>query len=239
MRQVPFYLLIGNGHVSRHFQHYFSLLNISFTLWHRQLSLKKLNEQLEFCTHILILINDDAIENFIVENLKNSNAIKIHFSGSLVTNHAHGAHPLMTFSNSLYPKNRYLTIHFVVDRDAPSFEKLLPGVPNPHSYLDKDLKEKYHALCVLSGNYSCMLWQKLFATFENEFNIPLSAAHPYLQQQTQNIIDNYQLALTGPLVRNDEKTIIKNLSALSFDSFQQVYQSFVSCYQQQREGEIK
>jgi 2-dehydropantoate 2-reductase len=233
MRQVPHYLLIGNGRVSRHFQYYFSLLNISFTLWHRGLSLTKLNEQLKYCTHILILISDDAIERFITENIKNTTALCIHFSGSLVTEQAYGAHPLMTFSNNLYSKEHYLTIHFVIDADAPHFEILLPDVPNHHSRLQKTLKEKYHALCVLSGNFSCMLWQKLFSSLEHEFNIPQLAAHPFLRQQTQNILDHYQAALTGPLVRDDSKTINKNLSALAEDSFQQVYQSFVSCYQMQ------
>jgi len=233
MGQVPHYLLIGNGRVSRHFQHYFSLLNISFSLWHSNFSLATLNEQLKSCTHILILISDDAIESFITENLNNTTALRIHFSGSLSLEQAYGAHPLMTFSSDLYAKERYLTIHFVIDDDAPDFEILLPGIPNSHSRLQKINKEKYHALCVLSGNFSCMLWQKLFSSLENEFNIPQSAAYPFLQQQTQNLLDHYQSALTGPLVRDDKKTITKNLAALSEDLFQQVYQSFVSCYQMQ------
>ena len=233
MRQVPHYLLIGNGRVSRHFQHYFSLLNISFTLWHRKLPLAELHEKLSVATHILILINDDAIENFIEEHLKNTQAIRIHFSGSLVTDLAYGAHPLMTFNNTLYSPEHYSTIHFVTDADAP--DTLLPDVPNQHVRLQKNMKAKYHALCVLSGNFSCMLWQKLFASFENEFNIPPSIAHGYLRQQTQNILDNYQTALTGPLVRDDQKTIEKNISALEADSFQKIYTSFVECYQLQKE----
>lgn len=231
MRQVPRYLLIGNGRVSRHFQHYFSFLNISFTLWHRKFSLTQLYEQLKACTHVLILISDDAIENFIEENLKNTTALCIHFSGSLVIEQAYGAHPLMTFSHSLYTQDHYSTMYFVIDDDAPEFEILLPGISNSHARLQKALKAKYHALCVLSGNFSCMLWQKLFFSFESEFNISQSAAHSFLRQQTQNIIDHYQSALTGPLVRNDENTIKKNLFALTADSFQNIYQSFVLCYQ--------
>lgn len=232
MKQVPpHYLLIGNGRVSRHFQHYFSLSNISFSVWHRNFPHAKLNEQLKFCTHILVLISDDWIERFITENLSNTSALCIHFSGSLVTEKAYGAHPLMTFRNELYSQDRYLTMHFVIDQDAPNFEILLPGMLNPHSRLEKKLKEKYHALCVLSGNFSCMLWQKLFSSLENEFNIPQAAAHPFLKQQTQNILDHYQSALTGPLVRDDKKTIRKNLSALDEDSFQKIYQSFVACYE--------
>ncbi len=234
MRQVPQYLLIGNGRVSRHFQYYLSILKIPFTLWYRQLPSEKLKKNLQNSTHILILINDDAIDSFIDENLKNTKALRIHFSGSLVTNQAFGAHPLMTFNQDLYTKDCYQSINFIIDQDAPNFEELLPGFPNTHFRLDKNVKAKYHALCVLSGNYSCMLWQKLFSTFENEFGIPSTAAHPYLQQQVKNLINNYPTALTGPLVRNDTNTIKKNLRALSKDAFKKIYQSFVSCYLYQK-----
>ncbi len=231
MRQVPHYLLIGNGRVSRHFQHYFSSLNISFSVWHRNHPIAELNQQVKRSTHILILIRDDAIESFIIENLTDTTAYCIHFSGSLVIEKAFGAHPLMTFSQDLYSIERYSSIHFVIDEDAPAFDQLLPGVPNTHVRLPKKLKDKYHALCVLSGNFSCMLWQKLFASFEKEFNIPANVAHPYLLQQTQNLLDHYPSALTGPLVRDDKNTIAKNISALTADSFQKIYQSFVECYQ--------
>ncbi len=43
MRQVshflganPSYGIIGNGRISQHIQHYFSLLGITYMLWHRQ-----------------------------------------------------------------------------------------------------------------------------------------------------------------------------------------------------------
>jgi predicted short-subunit dehydrogenase-like oxidoreductase (DUF2520 family) len=239
MRQVPNYLLIGNGRVSRHLQHYLTLLKIPFTVWHRALPLTELHEKSKASTHILILLSDNAIESFYLEHLQQVDAYCIHFSGSLVLKNIYGAHPLMTFGHELYPAEDYASIYFVIDDDAPSYENLLPGLPNPHARLQKNLKAKYHALCVLSGNFSCMLWQKLFSHLENEFNIPQSAAHPYLRQQTKNILADYQSALTGPLVRNDTNTIKKNLSALSGDAFEKIYQSFVSCYQQlKNEGHL-
>lgn len=231
MRQVPHYLIIGNGRVARHFQHYFSLLNIPFSFWHRGLPLTLLHEKLANCSPILVLINDDAIEQFIEENSKLTSATFIHFSGSLTSKHAYGAHPLMTFSHHFYTKEMYSTIYFIIDDDAPDFKKLMPGIPNPHARLSKKAKAKYHALCVLSGNFSCLLWHKLFYSFEHEIHLPLAAIHPYILQQTHNLIHHYQSALTGPLVRNDKKTIQKNLNALSDDAFQMIYQSFVSCYQ--------
>jgi hypothetical protein len=231
MRQVPHYLIIGNGRVARHFQYYFSLLQFPFSNWHRQEPFSKLQQQIKLSSHILLLISDHSIDDFILKNLKNMKALLIHFSGSLATEYAHGTHPLMTFSENLYALEKYKTIPFVIDQDAPDFSVLFPNLPNPFVRLDKRLKAKYHALCVLSGNFSCMLWQKLFNTFEEEFKLSSEIAHPYFLQQTENIFKNSKTALTGPLVRNDIHTIEKNLAALDSDPFQEVYEVFVKCYQ--------
>ena len=70
----------------------------------------------------------------------------------------------------------------------------------------------------MSGNFSCLLWQKFFASLEHEFNLPPAIAFPYLIQQMNNLLHDPQAALTGPLVRNDKDTIEKNLAALAFRS---------------------
>ena len=236
MGQVPRYLLIGNGRVATHLQHYFSLLNLSFTTWHRNLPLIQLHEHLKEATHVLLLITDHAIDDFYIQHLQRHQGFYIHFSGSKVSSYVNGAHPLMTFSKHLYGLSQYQSIPFVVDHNAPSFAALLPGLSNPHVRLNTALKAKYHALCVLSGNFSCMLWQKLFNHLVNEFNIPAEIAHPYLLQQMQNLLREPENALTGPLVRGDRATVQMNLEALQNDPFQNVYQSFISCYQQMKES---
>jgi hypothetical protein len=229
MRQVPHYLIIGNGRVSRHFQHYFTLLNLSFSNWHRAEPIEKLHNFLDTATHILILISDKSIDAFITQHLSNSNAIRIHFSGSVISEYAYGAHPLTTFNHDVYSLEKYSAIPFIIDHDAP--ENLLPGLPNSQARLNKSLKEKYHALCVLSGNFSCLLWQKLFSSLENEFNLPHDIAHIYLQQQTENLLHDFKSALTGPLIRKDYQTIKNNINALEADPFQEIYKNFVSCYE--------
>lgn len=229
MRQVPHYLIIGNGYVARHFRYYFSLLNLSFDTWSRANSKKELTQKLNFASHVLILISDPAIESFATTFLKQTNAVCIHFSGSVFTPHAYGAHPLLCFNKDLYDLSVYSAITFVVDQGAP--ETLLPGVPNKIVHLDPALKTKYHAFCVLSGNFSCLLWQKLFTSLEEIFKIPKEIAFIYLQQQTKNLLSDSKNALTGPLVRQDMQTIYKHLTVLENDPFQKVYESFVSCYQ--------
>jgi len=234
MRQVPHYLIIGNGRVATHIKQYFSLLSLSYSTWHRSESYSLLNEVLTRATHVLLLISDRAIETFIDEHLHAFRGKRIHFSGALVTDKAYGLHPLMTFSDQLYNLEKYQSIPFVIDHDAPSFETLLPGLSNQHARLDKSLKEKYHAMCVLSGNFSCLLWQKFFNALENEFTLPASLSHYYLKQQTENLMMTPETAFTGPLVRGDQVTIEKNIAALENDAFQAVYKSFLTCYEKMK-----
>lgn len=231
-KQKPHYLFIGNGRVSQHFQHYFSYLQLSFDVWHHQQSLLYLNELMACCSHVLLLIPDAAIEPFIRAHLMHPECIRVHFSGSLNTDYAYGVHPLMTFMTTFYELKTYKSIPFVIDHDAPAFSILMPGLSNTYVRIDRKLKAKYHALCVLSGNFSAMLWQKFLSTLETEFNLSASIAHPYLKQQMLNLLHDYQTALTGPLVRQDEMTLSKNLASLANDPFQMVYQSFMDCYAQ-------
>lgn len=234
MRQVPHYLIIGNGRVARHFSHYLSLLHIPFSRWHRPDPAARLQELSRAATHILLLVSDAAIEPFIQEHL-GAAARKVHFSGALVTPLAFGAHPLMTFGPALYTPEQYRAIPFVTDAGAPPFAELLPGLPNPHAALAPEKKAKYHALCVLSGNFSCLLWQKFFAALPRELGLPPEIGQAYLRQQMENLLADPATAFTGPLARGDRATIGRNLAALEGDAFQRIYQCFVEAYPQIKE----
>lgn len=228
MRQVPTYLIIGNGRVARHFRHYLSSLSVSHSSWDRSQDRGLIEPLLAKASHVLLLVSDAAIET-LAQNLV-TKAVKVHFSGALVTQHAFGAHPLMTFGSELYAPEKYREITFVTDKGAPGFAELLPGLPNPHAALDPALKARYHALCVMAGNFSCILWQKLFSDFSGVFGLPSEAAHPYLRQQTENLMRDHASALTGPLARGDMATIERNLAALEGDAFQKIYRAFVEVY---------
>lgn len=230
MRQVPHYTIIGNGRLAKHFCHYFKLLDIKFNQWHRKLNTPVI-DYLKSSTHVLLLIHDQAIEPFIDQHPILATKILIHCSGCLVTDKAFGAHPLMTCNHSLYTLHQYQQIPFTVDADAPDFASLFPQLNNPHAKLAKANKPLYHALAVLACNFSVMLWKKLFTDFERKLNLPASLAKPLLKQTLLNLLDNPADALTGPLARNDKATINTNLTALSTDAYQQVYQAFVTAYQ--------
>ena len=208
MRQVPEYLIVGNGRMARHFCHYLRLLNIPFDQWSRGDSASSLESFLDAPRRVLLLISDDAIESFIEQHISSKNQhLLIHFSGRLSTSQAWGAHPLMTFSESLYELSIYQRIAWVVDRGAPDFDKLLPGLSNAHHQIDPDQKALYHAWCVLAGNGSVVLWQKLREQFASEFGFAKEVIDPYLKQIFTNMLEAPEGALTGPWVRNDQTTI--------------------------------
>src|SRR5262249_18259145 len=149
---------------------------------------KFLNHLAAQCSPILLLINDDAIEFFIDQHPFLKEKLLVHFSGNLHTKLAYGTHPLSSFSDHFYTLETYQKIPFICDEGAPTFQILLPGLTNPHFTIPSHLKSFYHALCVLSGNFTTLLWQKFFTEFEKTFHIPKQQVYPYLEQVMKNLL---------------------------------------------------
>lgn len=239
MRQVPeqpHYVIIGNGRVARHFAHYLSLMHVPFEQWSRS-SKAKLTDFVTPSSIVMLLISDSAIEQMIRENDCLSDKLCIHFSACLKTELAYGAHPLMTFGEALYTLEDYQKIPWIIERGAPAFSCLFPVLPNPSFAIDQDQKAYYHALCVISNNFTTLLWQKFFNSMKEVFDIPSEHLLPFLERTLKNISADYKTALTGPLARNDSNTVTENLEALSDDAYGDVYRAFVSAYQQENKNE--
>jgi hypothetical protein len=237
LRQVPAFGaapfgIVGNGRVARHFHHYFNLLALSVCGWSRREPGPSPPEALASCRTVLLLIRDGAIVPFIDAWPALREKRLVHFSGSLVTPAAEGAHPLMTFGPALYDLAEYRAIPFVLDAGGTPFAELLPGLPNPSFTIPAADRPYYHALCVLAGNFSTLLWLKLFDELERRFAIPASAAHPYLARVTANVMADASRALTGPLSRGDAQAVAANLTALEGDPFHAVYSAFVRAHEQ-------
>lgn len=227
---TPHYGIIGNGRMAKHFAHYLSLLDIPYLQWHRGQPEEGLDQMAKQCSPILLLINDDAIQPFVEQHPFLQSTVLIHFSGKLYTPLAYGAHPLSTFFDQLYTYEIYQKIPFICDEGSPAFDKLLPGLTNPHFSIPIASKPFYHALCVLSGNFTVILWQKFFTELEQKFHIPKQQAYPFLEQIMTNLLTDSKNALTGPLVRKDTKTITSHLESLTDDPFQAVYQAFLKAF---------
>jgi hypothetical protein len=233
MGQVP-YGIVGDGRLARHLIHYFNLVRIPYRQWSRTIHTeqgKSARESLAGCSTLLIAIKDSAIEPWCKEFLGFDSATSVelvHFSGSLTTPFAVGMHPLMTFNTGFYELADYQKIPFICEEGSVGFNKIFPTLKNPHYTIAKEDKAYYHALCVMGGNFSVILWRKLFEEFKNRLDIPIEAAFPYLERITRNLQTDSKSALTGPLQRKDRETIHKNLESLEGDSFREIYEAFAS-----------
>ena len=231
---VPPFGIVGSGRVARHVHHYLTLLGLPVCTWSRRAPEPSPPRALASCPTVLLLIQDAAIEPFIEAWPGLRNRRLVHFSGSLVTPLAAAAHPLMTFGPDLYALDVYRSIPFVLDAGGAAFEELLPGLPNRAFIIPASERPYYHALCVLAGNFSSILWLKLFEEFQTRLKLPASAAHPYLAQVAANLMRDPAHALTGPLARGDAQAVAANLAALEGDPFHAVYTAFVKVYAQRQ-----
>lgn len=104
MQQVPRYVIVGNGNVAAHMCCYFECLKLDFRQWSRNDSLDQLDKLLDNATHVLVLIKDSEIQNFVDRHLTNKSKrlIVIHFSGLLDIENAYSAHPLQSFPIRTY-----------------------------------------------------------------------------------------------------------------------------------------
>ena len=224
------YIIIGRGRLARHLEHYFEALGLRCAMWHRDIPIDTLRSLVDIsAVPILLCIDDDAIEPFLQEHPWMPKNRTIHCSGSRYLEEIPGLHPLCTFADDLYNVEAYESIPFVADRQGIE----LPGVPNPIFSIEPGDKPLYHALCVLAGNCTTLLWQKLFEKFP-DIGLPPESALPYLLQVTENLIDQPKSCLTGPFVRGDQKTIESNLAALGTDAYASVYDAFRRAHERPR-----
>jgi predicted short-subunit dehydrogenase-like oxidoreductase (DUF2520 family) len=189
---------------------------------------ERLEATVQQASHVLLLVSDGAIADLASRYPFLHQKTLLHCSGALSIPGVVGAHPLMTFGHELYPLHQYQKIPFMVDQ-GHDFSALLPGLNNPHFAVRLEDKPRYHALCVMAGNFSQILWQAASEGFAG-MGLPPDTLAPYLQQVVHNFIANPGAALTGPLSRGDVQTIRRNLNALSGDPLQQVYEAFVKLY---------
>jgi len=236
--QVPELLLIGDGRLARHLTSYFEQLGLSHAAWSRRGKAEGRFPELRTLVHsgtrALLAISDAAIEPFVSSHPELRDAIRVHFSGRLVTPLAIGAHPLFSFASALYTRDLYERIPFVIDKGAPPLDSLIPGLPNPAFFIDPDRRPRYHALCVLAGNFTTLLWRKFFFELDSEFGIAPEQALPYLESVTRALA-RPGAPLSGPLSRGDHATIQQNLEALQGDPFGDVYRAFLAAYERQEQ----
>jgi predicted short-subunit dehydrogenase-like oxidoreductase (DUF2520 family) len=241
------YAIVGGGRLARHFSEYFRLLEIPHNCWARDNgslintfnlpdAQQRLRKTVSNADRVLLLISDKSITSLLKQYPFLHTKELIHCSGSLSVPGVVGAHPLMTFTDSLYQLDTYQSVPFIIET-GQAFTQLLPGLPNPHFVISAQDKNRYHAMCVMAGNFSQLMWKSISDRFEKQFELPATTLHPYLKQVTENFIQAPKSALTGPLTRNDQQTTDRNSESLAGDPLQDLYAAFFRFYQQEnRQG---
>ncbi len=231
-------LLLGRGKLAQHLHHYFELKQIPHLRWEDSRTLNS-----EFLTlsqkadAIWVLVSDQAID----EVIKNCEAIckdkiYIHSSAANSYSKAFTAHPLQTFSPSLYSLEDYEVIpfNFIEEewKDAPlSLKNFFEVLNHPKLIIPAKNRTLYHAYSSMIANFPQILWGSIFQDMRNETNFNPELFKPLLAQATSNFLLLEDRALTGPLVRNDVKTIEKHKLALKSSPLHSIYENFVSLYQ--------
>ncbi len=224
------YGIVGDGLLATHLIHYFDLEEILYTRWSRKRDSLSPNEILHECNIILLAISDDSLKDFISNHFALEDKTLIHFSGTLSISGTISLHPLMTFSKRLYTLKEYRKIPFVGEKGNSSFKVIFPMLTNSYYEISSEKKTLYHALCVISGNFTTLLWQKTITDFESELGLPNEILTPYLENICQNLIIDPLNSLTGPIKRGDKKTINKNIKALKSPIWKKIYSLFNKAY---------
>ncbi|MCF6264080.1 MAG: DUF2520 domain-containing protein [Xanthomonadales bacterium] len=233
------YCIIGGGRLARHFSHYFRLLGIPHSQWRRTPADKpcadkvRLKQATADASHVLLLINDQAIAKFVSGNDFLAGKILIHCSGAHSYASIAGVHPLMTFGEELYDLATYEAIPMVCEASSHEefqFQHLFPQLNNPVHIIPPEQKALYHAYCVCAGNFSQLLWQMSAEEMQARLGLPVEVLEPYLQKNLENFFSQGSTALTGPLARGDQKTINANLAALKNQPLAAIYQQFSKAF---------
>ena len=231
MGQVPHDLIIGRGRLASHLSYYLSLSAHPYKIqtWHRGNSERELNQLLNSAHSIFLCINDDALSEW-VQSIEDKSKI-VHFSGSQAFTKVFGAHPLMTFSTDLYTKEVYEQIPFIVDQEKEKFLHFFPSLKNKVYEIHPEQKALYHAFCVLSGNFTTIMWSALALEMKNRLQLPENILNTYLKTTAENTLTNHFSALTGPLKRGDQKVIETHQAILQGSVWSDLYRDMLKLYE--------
>lgn len=229
MNTYPKVLIIGHGRLAQHLIHWCTLLHKQVLTWNRSQNLALLPQLVSQVDLVWLAISDSAListYDMQIKPLIKSQKV-VHFSGSIHHPEMISAHPLMTFSHTLYDLSTYEKIQFALT-GAENLQQALPYFSNSFFILPPEHKELYHALCVATGNLSQIILSQALPLLA-DLKIPQEALQTYLKQSLQNYFELGANAVTGPIVRGDQITISKNLTALekANPKLKKIYEAFL------------
>jgi len=225
-------LLLGNSKLAKHLHHYFHLLNLPHKHFEnaRDLESPELHRKLEGVNAVWILTSDRSIAEIKVKLEAHSkkiteNHLWIHSSAATDVEGMITLHPLMTFGQDLYSLEQYQETPFaMIGTGLMNFS--LP-FQNPTFVIAPEQRALYHAYAVTMSNLPILLWSMTTEMAKQNLNLESGIFDPILNQTLLNFTLHREKALTGPIARNDQATIDKNLDALQGSMLAKIYESFL------------
>lgn len=218
-------ILIGNSRASKNLSSYLKFRNIP----HKKIPYRKINK---YITHInkysiiFVLTKDDEIMNFYTKYKRfiNKKSLLLHFSGSLYTKHITSLHPLFSLKKKVLKPDDFEKIIFTSEN--PSYiKKNLKWFKNKIIKINPCDKPLYHALISIYLNFPLIIKKSI----EDElikFKIPRNYLNYVFYRNIKDSL-NIKNGLSGPVVRNDVKTIKSHLKVLKRTPFNSLYRSII------------
>lgn len=197
------------------------------------------------CDAIFITVPDGVISE-IFEELKNYDLREkqiCHCSGSMTAEEAFpgiaetGAagcsiHPLFPVSDRYESYRELKDAFFCIEGSEAHLREwklLLEGLGPKVQMIAPDKKGLYHAACAISSNLVCALVQESIDLLENcgfSRDFALQALTPLMRSNMEHLIERGPVdALTGPVERNDVRTVGKHLRVLPEAEDRELYRS--------------
>jgi predicted short-subunit dehydrogenase-like oxidoreductase (DUF2520 family) len=193
-------LVVGDGRLATHWLRYLSASSGGFSQvlhWARSRDSElDLSQRLNLVTHVFLAISDRALEPFLDQHAASLRGKAVlHASGALDLSAAaqrlqlsvHSTHPLFSFSHHDISTETYATIPLALDADGPPLDELWPGLRNPAIRIKRELRPLYHALCVLMGNGTVLLWEEGLRLAQADLELEPAAFLPYLESVGRNL----------------------------------------------------
>ncbi|MEM9169754.1 MAG: DUF2520 domain-containing protein [Pseudomonadota bacterium] len=141
----------------------------------------------------------------------------VHFAGAVALAGVRRFHPLYSFGPQPLAPAEVARVAFACEPDGPSFADVFPGATNPTFVVGSEDAAYYHALAVVSGNLAAFVWNETARRFRARLDAPAAALAPYFRSLVDRFEEAPEHSLTGPVARQDRRTVARNLAALADD----------------------
>jgi len=223
------YLLIGNSKAAINFSSYLKSKGIK----HSKVEFRKINllkDKLNLFDVFFILTKDDKIIPVYKKYLKKLNKPVFHFSGCIYHNKIVSMHPIFSFTKKPIPKKEFEKIIFTSE-NPKKIKEILPWFKNKIIEIKPKEKPYYHSLLTIYFSFPIIM-KKIIEKEMQKFSID----EDYLNKLFRKKFIEKNITITGPIIRNDKKTIKKHLKALRKKPFFEIYLQLINL---RREYEYK